>query len=144
MGVAKDLVVIGGGGHARVIIEAARSQPSRWNVVGFVDPAPCADTIQRLKIRRLGEDDSKVATDPAYTDCSFVIGVGGVAESGARRTIVERCQIDPARWAVVVHALAWTRRHHHSPGGPVRPVEPTVGRWSTTARLAAIAGFRPT
>lgn len=103
----KDLVVIGGGGHARVLIEAALSRPGSWNVLGFVDPAPCADTVERLGVKRVGEDETKVATDPAFQKCLFAIGVGSVADAGARREIVNRCRLAPDQWATVIHAQAW-------------------------------------
>ena len=38
MSTIRDLVVLGGGGHARVVIQAAQSRPTEWNVVGYVDP----------------------------------------------------------------------------------------------------------
>ena len=106
MSTPRDLVVIGGGGHARVIIEAARSRPGAWKVLGFIDPTPCADTAERLGIKRVGEDETKVAIDPAFEKAFFSVGVGSVAESGARREIVDRCRLAPERWATIIHVNA--------------------------------------
>ena len=36
--IAAPLIVLGGGEHARVVIDAARSQGDRWVVQGYVAP----------------------------------------------------------------------------------------------------------
>ena len=46
------LIVVGGGEHARVVIEAARSQPARWEILGFTDPRPCPETVAHTKFCR--------------------------------------------------------------------------------------------
>src|ERR1700676_2242430 len=48
----RDLIVIGGGEHARVVIEAALTVPGQWHVVGFVDPSACEETAARLNVSR--------------------------------------------------------------------------------------------
>jgi len=98
----QGLIVIGGGEHARVVIDAARSQ--HWNVLGFVDPYICEETAIRLNVPRLGGDDS--LTQSKYSDASFVLGVAGIGVTVQRRLIVERIDVDRARWASVIHASA--------------------------------------
>src|SRR5215472_12692582 len=98
----QGLIVIGGGEHARVVIDAARSQ--HWNVLGFVDPGICEETAIRLNVTRLGGDDS--LTQSKYSDASFVLGVAGIGVTVQRRLIVERIGVDRARWASVIHASA--------------------------------------
>ncbi|NVB83379.1 MAG: NeuD/PglB/VioB family sugar acetyltransferase, partial [Kofleriaceae bacterium] len=97
------LVVIGGGEHARVVIDAIRAQPSTWTLEGFVDPDPCTVTQQRSGIRWLGSDD-EVLRDVAAR--FFVIGVGAVGVSDARRAIAARYDAAGARWATIVHPRA--------------------------------------
>jgi acetyltransferase EpsM len=97
-----SLVLIGGGEHARVVIDAARA--GGVTVVGFVDPAPCDETVQRLEVSRLGNDgDAAVWAGRAQ----FILGVGTVGISPLRREIVDRLDGSIGlRWASVVHPRA--------------------------------------
>jgi len=101
---AQALVVIGGGEHARVVIEAARSRPDLWDVSGFVDPEPCEETATRLGLRRLGGDDWVASTGARPW---LVLGVGAVGISRRRETIVAGYAARAAKWATIVHAAAW-------------------------------------
>lgn len=92
------LIVIGGGEHACVVIETARSRPDLWTVEGFVDPRPCDDTQARLGVPWLGDDAVR-------DDAQYVIGVGAVGVSDVRARIAERYAT--AKFATIVHAHAW-------------------------------------
>jgi sugar O-acyltransferase (sialic acid O-acetyltransferase NeuD family) len=105
--VKKDLVVIGGGGHARAVIQAAQTQPDEWNVVGFVDPNAGEAEAVTLGVRHLGEDEVRTASDPAFRHCWFVLGLGSTFEARARREVVKRMKLAPERWGTVTHARAW-------------------------------------
>ena len=94
---AQPLIVIGGGEHARVIIETARTRPDLWVVEGFVDPRPCEETQQRLGTKWLGGDAVR-------DDVLYVLGVGDVGVSEARPRIVEKYA--RAKFATVVDARA--------------------------------------
>lgn len=105
---ATPLVLVGGGGHARVVGEAARSQPGAWELVGLVDPGPATSTCAFLGIERLGDDAAFAAqlasTDPAARP-ALVIAVGAIEDAAARRAIAAR--YPDGTWATVVHAAAW-------------------------------------
>lgn len=94
------LIVVGGGEHARVVVETARSQGS-WVVVGFVDPRVSPGQEERLGASYLGGDDA-LDTRP---DASLVLGVGALRVSPARARIVER--LGTRRWATLIHERAW-------------------------------------
>jgi acetyltransferase EpsM len=100
----KSLVVIGGGEHARVVIEAARTRPDLWTVEGFVDPLSCDDTQKRLGVTWLGDDTS---LDKLTGDRRYVLGVGAVGVGDVRRSIVERYRAAGAQFATIVHSHAW-------------------------------------
>jgi UDP-hydrolysing UDP-N-acetyl-D-glucosamine 2-epimerase len=108
----KDIVIVGGGEHARVVIEAAKSRSDLWNVVGFVDPLPESRTRQHLGVRCLGDDPEALAV-ARNSDCGLVLGVGGTAVSTARRGIVERYGLPSERWAAVIHSDAWVSSTAH-------------------------------
>jgi FlaA1/EpsC-like NDP-sugar epimerase len=82
------LFVVGGGEHARVVMEAVRSRPERFALIGFVDPQACEETARRLDVPRLGDDGDAAAL--CAEGALAVLGVGAVGVSGARRALVER------------------------------------------------------
>ena len=104
---AKDLIVVGGGGHAGVVIQAALSRAGEWNVVGFIDPSVDGATVGRLGVRHLGEDEIRIAADPAFKSCGFVLGLGSTFDARTRREVVARMKLPPERWATVIHDRAW-------------------------------------
>ncbi len=94
----RQLIVVGGGEHARVVVEAARSRPAEWSVQGFLDPLPCEETQARLSLERLGDDREAARFEGAW----LVLGIG---DPQRRREAVARMPF--ARWAIVVHERAW-------------------------------------
>lgn len=103
---ARDLVVIGGGEHARVLIEAARSRPDQWKVAGFVDVEPGAETARRMGIPRLGSDREGLGMAAEGT-AHFALGMAGLGSRDARTRLVEAYDRAGARWGTIIHATAW-------------------------------------
>jgi acetyltransferase EpsM len=107
--IAAPLIVLGGGEHARVVIDAARSQGERWVVQGFV--APQAGAGATPDVPWLGDDATLAARlqDLAPDDRPWIVlGFGGGGTTGAlaaRTATTER--FTHARWATIVHATAW-------------------------------------
>jgi len=106
---ARDLVVIGAGEHAGVVVDAARTQSHAWRIVGFTDPRSETDTAHRLGLDNLGSDDALAerlaAGSPPPDDGPWlVLGFGG--RVAAREAAVGRFGTD-AQWATIVHAAAW-------------------------------------
>jgi acetyltransferase EpsM len=96
------LILIGGGEHARVVAEAAAAMGG-MDLVGFVDPEPCDETVRRLGVRRLG-DDSALRQHPGAWG---VIAIAGLGSLVARRRIVERLSPALEGWATIIHPRAW-------------------------------------
>jgi FlaA1/EpsC-like NDP-sugar epimerase len=88
--VTTPLVVIGGGEHARVVLEAALSSPEQWTVRGFLDPEACEKTVQLLGVRRIGGDDMIESLATQDSALRFIIGVGDTGSTRRRRQIVSR------------------------------------------------------
>jgi acetyltransferase EpsM len=106
MPTARELVIIGGGEHARVVIDAALSRPDLWKVLGIVDPKPCDYTTRLLGVRRLGDEQKGLRLAARDNGPAFVIGVGGVGLDTPRPAIAARFALDSRRWATVIHARA--------------------------------------
>jgi acetyltransferase EpsM len=106
----RDLVVIGGGEHARVVIEAAHTGDSEpWRVVGLVDGEAAERTRQLHDVAHLGDDaafQTWLEARPADTRPRLILGVGGGLDANDRRQIVAAYG-ELAAWATVVHAAAW-------------------------------------
>ncbi len=101
----RELVLVGGGQHARVVAEAASTRPDLWRVIGFVDPEPCPDTARLFELGRLGDDEAAFAA--VRQGVLFVFGLAGVGVSQRRQRIAARYAPHGACWASVVHASAW-------------------------------------
>lgn len=106
----RDLIIIGGGEHARVIAEAALSTPDSYRLVGFVDREPCTRTAELLSVPQFWDDEEALKRNPA---ASFILGIGGMNSSTLRRSIATRYETAGARWATVVHETSWISPSAH-------------------------------
>ncbi len=119
--IAAPLIVLGGGEHARVVIDAARSRGDRWVVQGYV--APEAGTAATPDVPWLGDDATLAARlgDLALDDRPWlVLGFGGGETSGAlaaRAATTE--QFAGVQWATIVHATAWVSPNARLESGTV-------------------------
>jgi sugar O-acyltransferase (sialic acid O-acetyltransferase NeuD family) len=109
---ARPLLLIGGGEHAGVVVEAAATHPGRWRVVGYTDPRPDLGPLASTGAPCLGDDVTGLAgagTAPPDDRPALVLAVGGVGDAGARRRVAHTVEgLAPwARWATVVHSAAW-------------------------------------
>jgi acetyltransferase EpsM len=107
--IATPLIVLGGGEHACVVIDAARTRPELWAVQGYAAPDA---TDGPADVAWLGDDAALAARldDLDTIDRPWlVLGFGGGENPGglaARVATTERFGPD-TRWATVVHATAW-------------------------------------
>ena len=104
----RPLAIVGGGEHAVVVLEAARSRPGAWHVVGFSD-ATGSSRLAHLEpdLEDLGGDESLASLLTRHPDGapSLVVGVGGGTRPGDRAAVVARFG-DHADWATIIHASA--------------------------------------
>ena len=83
---AKKIILIGAGGHARVLHDALRR--SSISVVGATDPQHKRLRSENLPFQLLGDDSALDAYTPK--DVLLVNGIGSVGIPQARRTAYER------------------------------------------------------
>ena len=95
---SESIVLIGGSGHARVIIDCVRA--SGGEVFGILDDGLAAGT-EVLGVRVLG----KTADFEQYIDHPFLIAIGNNA---IRKRIAEKLSV---RWASVVHPTSVVSPH---------------------------------
>lgn len=97
------IVVIGGGEHARVLIEAIRAGSAAHELLGFVDPEICEETSRRLGVSRLGGEEALERLRGALG----ILGFAALATRSRREETVRRLTPLLGGWAVVVHSSAW-------------------------------------
>ncbi len=97
----RPLIVVGGGGHGRVVLEALRSAGSE--VRGVVDRDPAVATLLPKGVPFLGDDAALAAFPPAQY--SLVNGIGGIGD-GKRRALFEKLREQGYAFAPVCHASA--------------------------------------
>lgn len=100
---ADKLIIIGGGEHARVVMESAIIQPDVWDVLGYVDPKEDGESAQRFEISRLGDDSDLKQLIIDNPTCKFVCGLG---DNALRNKIVESLELPEERWGIVIHPAA--------------------------------------
>jgi len=100
---ARKLVVIGGGEHGRVVAESALLSVEAWSLFGFVDDLDCYELVERLGLKRLGND----SVLSGYPDVHAVLGFGSFNLRSAREAAVVRINPVVAGWATVTHRAAF-------------------------------------
>ena len=81
----KEIVVIGGGGHAKVLIGTLNKLPE-YSVIGYTDRK---DNGSLIGARYLGDDSILNELLKNHPSCCAAIGVGAVAATHVRKTILE-------------------------------------------------------
>jgi len=98
--VAQRVILVGGGGHARVVGEAIVA--SGLELIGYVDPMPVPATSDALRVPYLGNDEAI----ERYPDAVLALGVGAVGLPHRRRIVAERLGAG-RRWVSIVHPSAY-------------------------------------
>lgn len=131
----KKLIIVGGGEHARVVIDIARSRPDLWLLAGFADPEPQPETASRCGLHQLMSDFE--ALDRAG-ESHFVLGMGQTDSSAARRRLADLYGLAGGRWATVVHASAWISSDASLDEGAVVCAGAMINTGATVGRHAVI------
>lgn len=96
----RPLVLLGAGGHARVLLSTLLLTGAR--VVGFADPDESRGQV--LGISRLGRDEAVLERDP--NEILLVNGVGSVGSSASRIRVHEYFRTRGYTFASVIHPSA--------------------------------------
>lgn len=94
------VLVIGGGGHAKVLISTLLLM--RREILGFVDPQPRMSSV--LGVSQLGDDEVVFRHRPDQV--SLVNGVGSVDSTVLRRSIFEKFRNAQYIFETVIHPSA--------------------------------------
>jgi len=102
---AKPLVLVGGGGHCKSVIEAAES--AGYSILGVLDmPEDVGKTILSTKV--IGTDDDI----PAYVDkAEFVITVGFIKNPATRIKLYNRIKEAGGKLATIIASTAYVSKY---------------------------------
>jgi len=96
----KPVIIIGGGGHAKVLLDALLA--SGRTVIGFTDGEP--DRASLIGLKRLGGDEVLAQFPPDQVE--LVNGIGSVGHPGARAEVYRRMKGQGYGFAEVIHPTA--------------------------------------
>lgn len=99
----KDLILLGAGGHAKVVVDCVRSGAAQWNIVGFLDKGVDAGGWEGLPI--LGDDD---CLDALRRDglSAALVSVGMINGAQLRSRLFERLKDSGFRLPTICHSSA--------------------------------------
>jgi acetyltransferase EpsM len=103
MSTEKSLVLIGGGEHACVVVEAAIMSVEEWKVLGYFDELECPEITKRFGVTRLGGD----AALRNHSRIQAVLGFGALKSRENRARAVERLDNLVGGWGTVTHRAAF-------------------------------------
>lgn len=99
----KPVILVGGGGHARVSVDALLLQ--KVKILGFVDPNQKEMTVAGRKIRYLGIDETLL--DKKFSRNHLLVnGIGSVGDPRFRKQIFEKFRSSGYSFAGVIHPSA--------------------------------------
>lgn len=101
----KDLILIGGGGHCKSVLEAAES--AGYNILGVLDmPEDVGKEILSTKV--IGTDDDI----SAYVDkAEFVITVGFIKNPSTRIKLYNKVKEDGGKLATIIASTAYVSKY---------------------------------
>jgi UDP-perosamine 4-acetyltransferase len=99
---AKPLLILGAGGHARVLLDTLLLQGC--NVIGLLDPDTALWGKSLRGISVLGGDEKILEHEPASIE--LVNGLGSTHSTGPRQRLFENWQAKGYRFASVIHPQA--------------------------------------
>lgn len=98
------LILLGAGGHAKVLLSVARSL--NCSVIGVCDPQLVSSGVTHWRgLDVLGGDEALQRFD--RDSVQVLNGIGQIVGSAARRKVYERVAADGYRFATLVHPSAW-------------------------------------
>lgn len=94
-----DIILLGAGGHAKVILDALRASGAR--VAGIVDPDLAKSTVDWRELVVLGDDDYLLTLDP--DNVLLVNGLGSIPGSDLRKRLFEKFKSSGFNFYCVSH-----------------------------------------
>jgi len=98
----KPVIIVGGGGHGRVLADILRLQDTE--VLGYTDPTPSGSGLELLGIRYLGDDGT--IDGFSQDQIKLVNAIGSVGNTDKRRAVFNCFKEKGYSFATLVHPSA--------------------------------------
>ncbi len=97
------VAIIGSGEHAAVIADMIKTQPHRWQLMGYFDSQPNPIFEQTFdKIKYLGTDSDYPSAKNQYPALHTILGIGRTtSDLATRSTIIDTYTHANAQWATI-------------------------------------------
>ena len=102
-GVKEKIVIIGGGGHAKVVVDAIKCS-GKFDIHGIIDPN-LEKGVSVLGVPVLGSDDILAEIFKREVKCAF-IGIGSIGDCCVRKKIYDNLKRIGFRLPVISHPKA--------------------------------------
>ena len=96
-----DIVLVGGGEHARVVADAFHASGRGGELAGYLDRAAAPEMLERCGLAYLGTDEAF-----RWAGHRGLLCFGGLDGAGARQAAVRRLEASVGGWASVIHPSA--------------------------------------
>ena len=100
-------ILIGAGGHARVVADAMRAAGTKLSAVASLDQQPGTGALEGLE--RLAGDDAVLAL--GARDVTLVNGIGSTGDAATRRKVFEKFRAAGYKFATLLHPSAVIGAH---------------------------------
>ncbi len=100
---ARPIIVLGCGGHAKVLLDTLRALDH--SVMGAVDTDPVKHGTKILGVPILGGEDWVLKHSPS--EVHLVNGLGGVSSTQTRRTVFNKFRERGYEFLTLIHPTAW-------------------------------------
>jgi UDP-perosamine 4-acetyltransferase len=97
---ARNLIILGAGGHAAVLVDIIKSS-DEYHIIGAVADIEDGNKLHAYGIKLLGDDSIMDDHDPG--DVSLVNGIGGMRDTSIRAGIFERYTSRGFEFVNIVH-----------------------------------------
>ena len=98
-------VLLGGGGHGRVLLATLRALGWENRLIGIVDPEPVCPALQTWNVPLLGNDECLWTMSPQ--EIQLLNGLGSAANTTRRKEVYQRFQSRGYGFQTLCHPTAW-------------------------------------
>ena len=98
-------ILLGGGGHGRVLLATLKALQWQNHLLGVVDPEPMSQALQAWDIDWLGSDKSILSQSPQ--EVKLINGLGSASHTNKRREIFQLFHSHGFSFLSLIHPHAW-------------------------------------
>jgi sugar O-acyltransferase (sialic acid O-acetyltransferase NeuD family) len=100
-----EIVIVGGGEHAKVVLDAIQSNSSEWEVAGYsCSTVDRGTSLLDKKIQWIGDDETLLERLYQEPNLRIAFGIGRIGHMDKRHHVIAKFGEVKDKWATIVHA----------------------------------------